>query len=111
MQKVFLGNLDWHATEADVRQYAESVGLEVLRVSVSVDPTTGRSRGFAFVEVADTGGDAVSTLDGGVIMGRPVHAEIPREKPRKSGFRDGSRGWRDEGKRSRSSRREGGAWD
>jgi RNA recognition motif-containing protein len=75
--KVFMGNLDWHATDDDVRRYAEGRGFGVERVSVAVDGRSGRSRGFAFVELSGSG-DAVAALDGGEILGRTVRAEIPR---------------------------------
>ena len=52
MKKLFVGNLPWSATEGDVASLFADVG-EVLSVRVVADRETGRSRGFAFVELDD----------------------------------------------------------
>ena len=54
MKNIFVGNLDFRATEASVRSWFEEYGA-VERVSIVTDRDTGRSRGFAFVEM--TNGD------------------------------------------------------
>ena len=51
MKNIFVGNLDFGATEASVRSWFEEYGT-VDRVSIVTDRDTGRSRGFAFVEMA-----------------------------------------------------------
>src|SRR6478609_6407325 len=52
LKKLFVGNLPWSATEGDVASLFADVG-EVLSVRVVADRETGRSRGFAFVELDD----------------------------------------------------------
>ena len=54
MKKIFVGNLDFSATEDQIRTAFEAFGA-VERVSVITDRDTGRSRGFAFVEMTDSG--------------------------------------------------------
>jgi acetyl-CoA acetyltransferase len=50
-RKVFVGNLSFSAGEAELRQLFEQKG-NVEAVTVMRDNDTGRSRGFAFVEMA-----------------------------------------------------------
>jgi RNA recognition motif-containing protein len=50
--RLFIGNLPYGATEADLRAHFASVA-EPSHVVMPVDRETGRPRGFAFVEFAD----------------------------------------------------------
>jgi cold-inducible RNA-binding protein len=50
LKNIFVGNLDFGATEDTVRSLFEAYGT-VERVSLMTDRETGRSRGFAFVGV------------------------------------------------------------
>ena len=52
MTNIYVGNLRYTATEDDIRQAFEEFG-EVTSVNIIMDRETGRSRGFAFVEMAD----------------------------------------------------------
>jgi len=49
--KIYVGNLSYDATEQDLRQQFEAFGA-VDTVSVITDRDTGRSKGFAFIEMA-----------------------------------------------------------
>jgi RNA recognition motif-containing protein len=53
MKKIFVGNLDFSVTEAAVRALFEPYGA-VDRVSLMTNRDTGRSRGFAFVEMSNS---------------------------------------------------------
>jgi RNA recognition motif-containing protein len=50
-KKLFVGNLSYNATEADLRDLFAQTG-EVASVKVILDRDTGRPRGFAFVEMS-----------------------------------------------------------
>lgn len=52
---IYVGNLPFETTEDDLKQAFEVHG-EVSSVQVIVDKFTGRSRGFAFVEMSDDAG-------------------------------------------------------
>ena len=81
MKNIFVGNLDFGATEESVRSLFEEYGA-VERVSVMKDRDTGRSRGFGFVEMtnADEADRAINALNGTNFGGRPLNVNEARPK-------------------------------
>ena len=65
MKNIFVGNLDFNVREEAIRALFENYGA-VERVSIMTDRETGRSRGFAFVEMTNEGEAerAISALNG-----------------------------------------------
>ena len=65
MKNIFVGNLDFGATEASIRALFEPYG-NVEKVNLITDRDTGRSRGFAFVEMTDSAeaDRAITALNG-----------------------------------------------
>ncbi len=49
--KLFVGNLTYTSTENDLQDYFSQAG-SVISVNIMQDRATGRSRGFAFIEMA-----------------------------------------------------------
>ncbi len=82
---IYVGNLSFRATDDDIRELFAEFG-EVVSAKIIMDRESGRSRGFAFVEMADkdAGLDAIEALDGAEHQGRnlKVNEAKPRE-PRK----------------------------
>ncbi|MBN1845672.1 MAG: RNA-binding protein [Sedimentisphaerales bacterium] len=62
---IYVGNLSFSATEEELRELFSSYG-QVDSVSIIMDRATGRSRGFAFVEMADDaeGQEAIEQING-----------------------------------------------
>ena len=52
MSKLYVGNLSFSTTEETLRQTFEADGRKVNRISLILDRETGRSRGFAFIEMS-----------------------------------------------------------
>ena len=77
-----MGNLNYNTTEASLREAFGSNGREVASVSIIMDRETGRSRGFAFVEMATAEGAtaALAELDGYEIDGRQLRINEARER-------------------------------
>ncbi|MEY4828298.1 MAG: hypothetical protein RLZZ562_94 [Planctomycetota bacterium] len=75
MQKrLFVGNLSFDTTETSLRSHFEDGGRKVSTCQLMVDRDTGRSRGFAFVEMEseqDAAG-AIKSLDGTQFEGRAI---------------------------------------
>lgn len=92
--RLFIGNLPYAASEAELRQHLSSVG-EPSQVVLPVDRETGRPRGFAFVDYADraVAEAAIKQFDQQPFKGRPlaVSEARPREDrpagaPRPGGY-------------------------
>jgi RNA recognition motif-containing protein len=91
---LFIGNLPYAATEADLREHLAGVG-EPTQVVLPMDRETGRPRGFAFVDYADraVAEEAIRRFNQQPFKGRPlaVSEARPREDrgpggPRPGGF-------------------------
>jgi RNA recognition motif-containing protein len=83
--KLYVGNLPWRTTEADLREVFASFG-KVLSVTIVTDRDTGRSRGFGFVEMddADTS-KALNGANGRELDGRQLRVSEARERAPRSG--------------------------
>ncbi len=88
MKNIFVGNLDFSSTEASVRALFEPYG-NVERVNLVTDRDTGRSRGFAFVEMTDAAqaDQAIAALNGANLEGRALNVNEARPKPQGGGGR------------------------
>lgn len=88
MKNIFVGNLDFGATEDGVRSLFEAYG-SVQRVSIKTDRDTGRSRGFAFVEMPDAAEAerAIAALNGTQFGGRALNVNEARPKTEGGGGR------------------------
>ncbi|MCC6344104.1 MAG: RNA-binding protein [Bryobacterales bacterium] len=95
MTNIFVGNLDFGATEDSIRSLFEQHGT-VERVSVITDRDTGRSRGFAFVEMADSSeaNRAITALNGYSLGGRAINVNEARPKTERRGGGGGGGGYR-----------------
>ena len=81
MKNLYVGNLPHSTTEAELREFFQAHG-EVQKVSIVTDRETGRSRGFAFVEMTDAGAadKAIAALNGTQLGGRAL--TINEAKPK-----------------------------
>jgi len=79
--RLFVGNLSYATTEADLRAYFGSVAPP-SQVVLPVDRETGRPRGFAFVEFADRAHaeQAIQRFNGQVFNGRPLAVSEARAR-------------------------------
>ena len=97
--KLYVGNLSFASTAQDLEALFGQVGT-VNVVEIIFDKFTGRSRGFAFVTMAngDEAQKAVEKFHGHEMEGRALAVNIarPREErpPRSGGFGGGDRGGR-----------------
>ncbi len=93
MKNIFVGNLDFGVREEAIRALFETYGA-VERVSIMTDRETGRSRGFAFVEMTNEGEAerAISALNGSNLSGRALNVNEARPKAERTGPRPGGGG-------------------
>ncbi len=95
-KKIFVGNLPFSMGETELRGLFEQKGT-VDSVTVMRDLATGRSRGFAFVEMAseEEAGKAIEELNAHSADGRNLTVNEARPKvERRSGPGQGRRGGR-----------------
>ena len=92
-KKLYVGNLPFSATEADIRELFETHGA-IESVNVITDRETGRPRGFAFVEMNDSDGasKAMQALDGQDFGGRNLRVNEANERPPRGGGGGGGGG-------------------
>ena len=94
MMNIFVGNLSFQTTQADLEAAFGQYGT-VERVNMVTDRDTGQMRGFAFVEMTDRAAAeaAIARLNGAELNGRTMNVNEARPKPSGgSGFRPGGRG-------------------
>ena len=102
MTNIFVGNLSYQTTEAELEAAFAAYGA-VERVSVVRDRDTGQPRGFAFVEMPNDAeaAKAIAALDGKEMGGRNLKVNEARPKGERPP-RNNSGGGRPGGGRGRS---------
>lgn len=109
--RLFVGNLSYQTMEQDIQDYFSQAG-SVTSVSLMMDKFTGKSRGFAFVELAsaEEANKAVEMFNGKELQGRALTVNIARpreERPRShSGGGGGGGGFRGRDRDGGGGRRE-----
>lgn len=83
-KKLYVGNLNYNATQEDLRKLFTEVG-QVVAVNVIMDRETGRSKGFAFVEMEseEEAQAAIERLSNRQFQGRALRiseAQPPRDR-------------------------------
>ena len=92
--RLFVGNMPYGATEADLRAHFSAVGAP-SQIVIPVDRETGRPRGFAFVEFLDRSlaEEAITRFNQQPFMGRTL--SVSEARPREAG--GGGGGFRSSG--------------
>jgi cold-inducible RNA-binding protein len=91
--RLFVGNMPYGATEADLRTHFTAVAPP-SQVVVPVDRETGRPRGFAFVEFLDRAHaeEAINRFNQQPFMGRSL--SVSEARPREAGGGGAGAGYR-----------------
>jgi RNA recognition motif-containing protein len=99
--RLFVGNLSFNTTEESLMAAFQEFG-EVVEARLMTERETGRSRGFAFVEMAtqEAATKAIEEMNGAVLDGRPLRVNEAEQRPERGGggggggFRGGGGGGR-----------------
>lgn len=89
---IYVGNLSFETGEDELRQAFEKFG-QVANVTILKDKFSGKSRGFAFVEMPtqDEAQAAISGLDGKSLGGRNIRVNEARPQTERAGGGGGGR--------------------
>lgn len=90
-KRLFVGNLTFQTTDGDLRAAFRTFGA-VVDVKIVTERETGRSRGFAFIEMAteNEARKATEGLNGATLDGRPLRvSEAEDRRPQGSGGSEG----------------------
>jgi len=84
--KLYVGNLAFQTTSQDLQELFAQAGT-VESASVVEDRETGRSRGFAFVEMStkEEGAAAIDQFNGKEVGGRPLKVNEAKPRENRSG--------------------------
>lgn len=98
--KLYVGNLPYSCTEDDLSQEFSKFG-EVEGVRIIINRDTGKSKGFAFVQMRDDkdATNAINNLNGKPFLGRPL--TVNEARPREEGMGGGGNPSRDGRERRR----------
>jgi RNA recognition motif-containing protein len=93
MTKLFVGNLSFRTTQDELFDLFTQYGA-VESVAIINDRETGQPRGFAFVEMANSGEAeaAIAALNGTELAGRAINVNEARPRPEGGGSRGGGGG-------------------
>src|SRR5688572_14151328 len=95
--RLFVGNLSYQTMEQDIQDYFSQAG-NVTSVNLMFDKFTGKSRGFAFVELSSSeeANKAVEMFNGKELQGRALTVNVarPREDRPRTGGGGGGGGYR-----------------
>ena len=98
--RLFVGNLSYQTMENDLLEHFSQAGV-VTSANLMLDKFTGKSRGFAFVEMSteEDARKAIEMFHNKELQGRALTVNIARPKeeraPRSGGYREHRGGDRD----------------
>lgn len=75
--RLFVGNLSFNTSEEAIREAFAEFG-EIVEAKLVTDRDTGRSRGFAFVELTsnESAQKAIQEMNGALLDGRPLRVNL-----------------------------------
>ena len=93
-KRLFVGNLSFDTNELELRDLFTQNGT-IVDLKVVTVRETGRSRGFAFVEMStqDEATNAISELNGREFGGRTIKVNEAEERGARTGSGSGARRW------------------
>ena len=94
-KKIYVGNLSFQMTETDLNEMFAEFGA-VESAQIITDRTTGRSKGFGFVQMTDdeAADKAIERLNGKEVKGRALTVNEARPREDKDSSRGGGGGRR-----------------
>ena len=94
MRKMYVGNIPYNATEAELREMFSEIG-EIDSLKIMKDQFTDRSKGFGFIEMVneEDAKKAIATLNGKDFKGKSLTVAEARPQQKRQGFNKRSSGY------------------
>ncbi|MCK4798466.1 MAG: RNA-binding protein [Spirochaetes bacterium] len=91
-KKIYVGNMSYDTDESALSELFSEYG-EVVSTKVIEDQFTGRSKGFAFIEMANEEDAiaAINAVNGKEVNGRELKVNEAHDKPKRDNFRRNNR--------------------
>lgn len=104
MKEIFVGNVAFEVSEADLKDFFENYG-EIEQCKLIIDRATGKSRGFGFVKYtgAANAEKAVKEAHGQQFKGRALNVKLSEPREKSGGSTGGFGGGRRDDSRPRRS--------
>lgn len=86
-KKLYVGNVVFGASQAELEEHFSSAG-SVDSVKIITDRETGRSKGFAFIEMSSSeeASAAIEKLNGADFQGRQLRVDLAKDNANKRSF-------------------------
>jgi cold-inducible RNA-binding protein len=83
MSRIYIGNLAKSTTEESLRNFIAQGGRTVTKIMLKLDAETGKSRGFAFVDMGtpEEATAAIEALNGQTLDGSTVKVNVAKDLP------------------------------
>lgn len=103
MSRLYVGHLSWDTTEESLRAALASDGRSVVLVNIKKNASTGKPRGFAFVDMGspEEATAAIASLNGTTLDGKTIKVSAAKELPQPRSFVSRDSGGRSGGGRPR----------
>jgi RNA recognition motif-containing protein len=91
--RLYVGGLPYQTSEQELVELFQQAG-SVIQATIIIDRSTGRSKGFGFVEMENDqeARSAIARFNGSVLGNRTITVNEAQERPAGGGNRGGSRG-------------------
>lgn len=91
--KIFVAGLPYDLDDAELEEIFEKFGT-VVSAKVAIDKETGKSKGFAFVEMEnrEEGQEAIDSLNDISLGKKPLVVKEAEDRPKPGGFNRGPQG-------------------
>ena len=80
-KKIFVGNLSWQTTEEQLKEHFSPFG-KVVSAKIVQDQSSGRSKGYGFIEMADSAGaeKAIKELNNQPLLERNLRVSLAEDR-------------------------------
>lgn len=80
VKTIYVGNIPWSTTAEELKEFFSEKG-QVINARIITEKSTGRSRGYGFVEVAEEDAEKIINMNGAELDGRKLVVNEAKPRP------------------------------